>query len=202
LLTGCASGNGRISLERIGSSIPDNQRNFLLDFPNAYLANSTVGEYDIILINDSLHTDAPAAKGPLQPTMASPVTQVLKLHIFWRPEAAVMIREATVTNAIIDYYVLGNSDIGGSDFLHYQGAAFVTLSFGGKIASILIKDGELELARRIGNIVDPIGHSVINGTITAVHDDHRTEEMLATLQRQVAAAEKGPATLPADHVRP
>ena len=191
-LTGCASSTGRITLSRIGSNIPEAQHTYLLDFPSAYLANTAVGEYDIVMINDSLHSDSSPVKGPLQPTIASPVTQALKLHVFWRPESSVMLREATVTNAIIDYYVLGNPDGRTSDFLHYQGAAFVTLNFGPKVASLTIKDGEIELARRMGNMVDPIGHSLINGSMTAVRNDRRAEEILANLQRQAAAAEKGP----------
>lgn len=188
-LTGCSSGRGNVQFTSVSPAGP---RDYLQNFPAAFISSNKSGEYDVVLLNDDRHGQRPkASKKPLQPMGATPLTQALKIHIFWRPVSGVMLHESSVTNAIIDWYVFGSRDGRHVDLLHYQGAGFVTLRPGGKSASITIKDGQVTPTQSIGDIKDPVGKSIINGTIFALRNDQRVKEILNTLTEETAAAVNG-----------
>jgi hypothetical protein len=196
---GCSSGRGNVQFTSVA---PTGPRNYLQDFPAAFISSNKAGEYDVVLLNDDLHGKRPrASKKPLQPIGATPLTQALKIHIFWRPVSGVMLHESSVTNAIIDWYVFGSRDGRHVDLLHYQGAGFVVINPRGNSASVTINDGQVIPTQSIGNIKDPVGKSTINGMIYAIRNDQRVKEILSTLADETAAAENG-GMMPAAAVEP
>jgi len=101
----------------------------------------------------------------------------------------VMVRESSITNAIVHWYVFSPDSSHGSDMLHYQGAAFVKLSTKNNIATITIGDGDIAPKDIRGSLKDPVGHSRITGDVIAVRNDARVKELLASLQDKVAGNE-------------
>jgi len=197
---GCSTGSGNVTFTSHTAAGP---REYFQEFPAAYISSNKSGEYDVVLLNDDLHGHRPKpSKKPLEPVGAVPLTQALKIHIFWRPAAGVMLRESSVTNAIIDWYVFGSRDGRTVDLLHYEGAGFVVLNPVGAAARVVINDGQVAPTQSIGDLKDPVGRAVINGSIFAVRNDQRVKDILSTLTDETAAAEHGPATMPSATVAP
>jgi hypothetical protein len=173
-------------------------------FPGAYITSNRDGEYDVVLVNDTLraavtpapssnkHWYAPATwfapdgKSPLRPVTEPPLQQALHIHVFWRPVSGAMVRESSITNAIVHWYVFSTDASGHDDMLHYQGAAFVKLKPDGDTADITIGDGQISPHQIRGSLKDPIGPSRITGSVTAVRNDARVKDLLARLQEKVA----------------
>jgi hypothetical protein len=100
-----------------------------------------------------------------------------------------MVRESSITNAIVHWYVFNTDASGGNDMLHYQGAAFVKLTPDGDKADIVIGDGQIAPHQMRGQLKDPIGPSRITGSVTAVRNDARVKDLLARLQERAAGDE-------------
>jgi hypothetical protein len=177
-------------------------------FPGAYITSNRDGEYDIVLVNDTLRAAtasqgsnsnkhwyapvswfAPASKSPLRPVTEPPIQQGLHIHVFWRPMSGAMVRESSITNAIVHWYVFSTDASGGNDMLHYEGAAFVKLTPGGNTADITIGDGQIAPRQVRGQLKDPIGPARITGEVTAVRNDARVKDLLARLQERAAGDE-------------
>ena len=177
-------------------SAPRSGGSVYAQFPGAYITSNRDGEYDIVLVNDTLRvsggggTTWTGKKVPLQPVAQPPLQQAIHLHVFWRPVAGAMVRESSVTNAIINWYVFNSEASAGSDMVHYQGAAFVTLKPSGDSATITIGDGQISPHAVRGAMKDPVGPSRITGTIYATRNDARVRELIAGLADKAAGRDK------------
>ena len=177
-LTGCATPTSA----RIAFTKPNVRQSVYQSFAGAYISSNRDGEYDVILVNDTLRTAGiESAKKPLRPVSEPPLQQAIHIHVFWRPVAGAMVKESSITNAIIHWYVFGNNPA-GADMLHYQGAAFVKLDSSGDSATLRIGDGQIAPSQIRGALTDPIGTSRIDGMIYAVQNDSRVRELLRDLQ--------------------
>jgi hypothetical protein len=186
-LSGCSTGNAEITFRKDAPAAAGSARNVFEDFPGAYITSNRDGEYDVLLVNDTLRA-APAGRRnrPLKPVAEPPLQQAVHIHIFWRPTNGAMVRESSVTNAIVHWYVFSTDSARGSDMIHYEGAAFVKLTAKGDRAEITIGDGEVSPKEVRGGLKDPVGPSRITGLITAVRNDARVRELLGSLQDKVA----------------
>jgi hypothetical protein len=173
-------------------------------FPGAYITSTRDGEYDLVLIKDTLRSaTAGNRKGPLQPVTQPPLQQAVCIHIFWKPTHGAMIRESSITNAIVDWYVFG-PERRRPDMLHYTGAAFVKLDSKANVAYIVIGDGDIAPAQIRGNLKDPVGPARLTGEITAFRNDGRVREVLDSIKDRIAGndrvwTEAENDTTPADH---
>jgi hypothetical protein len=187
LCIGCGSHRDTVTFSplRPGAS-------FVESFPAAYITGNEKGEYDIVLVNDDLHGKMPtASKAPLQPDNRHALRQLVKIHVFWRAMSGTIVREAAITNAIIDYYVFGESS--DADMVHYKGAGFVIVQ-PGKISSwVRIANATLSPAQMRGNLRDPLGVTHISGGLYALHSDRRVSDALAELKDELASS-AAPAT--------
>jgi hypothetical protein len=182
LMVGCASGPAelRFTTAATGKSVFE-------AFPGAYITSNRDGEYDVVLVNDTLRTASTdkAGKKPLQPIDQPPIQQAIHIHLFWRPVEGAMMKESSITNAIIHWYVFGGEGSRASDMVHYQGAAFVRISPGSKTAHIQIGDGQIAVREVRGDIVDPVGPSKISGSLVAIRNDARVRKLLAGFQSKL-----------------
>ena len=152
-------------------------------FPGAYITSNRDGEYDIVLVNDTLRAAGEvSAKKPLQPVKQPPLQQAIHIHVFWRPVDGAMVKESSITNAIVHWYVFSGEGSNGTDMVHYEGAAFVTLDAKANSAKINIGDGQIAARSIKGDLKDPVGPSRITGTILAVRNDARVRDLLASIQ--------------------
>jgi hypothetical protein len=186
-LSGCSTGNAQITFRKEAPTVAASARNVYEDFPGAYITSNRDGEYDVLLVNDTLRA-APEGhrKKPLNPIAEPPLQQAVHIHIFWRPTNGAMVHESSITNAIVHWYVFSTDSAKGSDMIHYEGAAFVKLATKGDRAEITIGDGEVSPKEVRGGLKDPVGPSHISGLITAVKNDARVRELLGNLQDKVA----------------
>ena len=185
---GCSSGgSARITFSGDGKRVPVYQQ-----FPAAYISSSKDGEYDIVLVSDVIGNagEVRTDRKPLRPVTQPPVQQAMHIHVFWRPVQGAMVRESSITNAIIHWYVFGSAEGSTVNSLHYQGAGFVALSPGSQSASITIGDAQIQPKDSRGNMKDPVGTSRVTGSIIAVRNDARVKELLKTLQDQAAGNDR------------
>lgn len=181
-LSGCSSGRADVKFTQRGTG-----NSVYTSFPGAYITSNRDGEYDVVLVNDTLRAAAPeASKKPLQPVTQPPLQQAIHVHVFWRPVEGAMVRESSITNAIIHWYVFSGEGSRGMDMVHYEGAAFVTLDPRKDTCRINIGDGQIALRQVKGNLKDPIGPSQITGSIFAVRNDTRVRELLASFQAKAS----------------
>jgi hypothetical protein len=186
-LTGCSHYTDAQLLFHPTKPIAKNTRNVSESFPGAYISSTKDGEYDLVLVKDTLRaTRAKEKKGPLQPVTQPPLQQAVCFHIFWKPTHGAMIRESSVTNAIVDWYVFGPEYQAKPDMLHYTGAAFVKLDSKGNITWVTIGDGDIAPAQSRGNLKDPVGPARISGDIIAMHNDGRVRELLQSIKDRIA----------------
>ena len=178
VLTGCSSGKAQVTFTK-----PENLGSVYAQFPGAYITSNRDGEYDIVLVNDTLRSAGlESSKKPLQPIGQPPIEQAIHIHLFWRPVEGAMMKESSITNAIIHWYVFTTEGSRQTDMLHYQGAAFVTMSTRGEFSRVQIGDGQIEPKLMKGNLKDPVGPSRITGSIYAVRNDAKVRELLSSFQ--------------------
>lgn len=187
-LAGCSTGRAEITFRKQAPAIPASARNVFENFPGAYITSNRDGEYDVLLVNDTLRATPPKQrrKKPLKPIAEPPLQQAVHIHIFWRPTNGAMVRESSITNAIVHWYVFSTDSAKSSDMIHYEGAAFVKLATKGDRAEIRIGDGEVSPKDVRGGLKDPVGAARITGLITAVRNDARVRELLGSLQDKLA----------------
>jgi hypothetical protein len=190
-LAGCSLvGGGGGAASEVTFTQPSRNRLYE-SFPGAYITSNRDGEYDIVLVNDTLRASAgESRKKPLQPVNQPPLQQAIHIHVFWRPVSGAMVKESSITNAIVHWYVFSGEASRNNDMLHYEGAAFVTLSAGDQTAKIEIGDGHIAPRQSKGDLKDPVGPSKITGTIRAVRNDARVRELLAGIQSKAAGSTK------------
>jgi len=184
-VAGCSSSSTGITITGRASG-----NAYLGDFPTAFIGNAHDGEYDVVMISDDPSDHADSGNGPLQPVIDQPLRQAICIHILWRPSYGAMAKEASITNAIIDWYVFGNSDERNPKVIHYGGAGFVRVYPKEETAKIDIRDGQVQPKLRRGDMRDPLGPAVIAGSFRAIHDDHRVQELLFRIRQQAGETEK------------
>ena len=197
LLAGCSSA-GQLTVTPSSSSHASRLK---MDFPTAVITSPQAGEYDVILINDPADQSPPPVKGVLQPIHADPVMQAITLHIHWKPTSSSLFHEAVIANATLDWYILGGRDGRHYDLLQYHGAAYVMLDSTpspGETVELSIKDGQMTLERREGDMRDVLGPSVLSGSVSAIRNDRKAAELQAALRDRVAGARPGDAPMPAE----
>lgn len=161
-------------------------------FAQAYLSNSKVGSYEVVLVDDAsdwnFHQPRATKKmQTLDPVALAPVRQAMHLHLHWRPPLGTLKNPAAI-NATVVWYVFGAD--GTNDLLVYEGAAFVVVEGGGGERLVQIRDGEVKLKSRRGEIVDPVGSARITGDFHAKVNDARVQQLLAEIGTQGALSVK------------
>jgi hypothetical protein len=182
LAGGCSSSKGNLTVTG------DQTRTiYAQSFNQAYITASQDGVYDIILLQDT-QAGKPVkqkANKPLEPLQTSSLRQIVHIHIFWQAMSGSVAKDGVVTNAAIDWYVIG----GGSDkpeVLRYEGAGYVVLDEGGKGATVDIRDGMMRQTKVVGDLHDPIGPSRLVGKVKATRNAQFVQDTLAELKAREA----------------
>ena len=80
-LAGCNSSDAQLEFHPTHT-----KGNVYETFPGAYISSTRDGEYDLVLIKDTLRSGPVGnSKGPLQPVTQPPLQQAVCIHIFWKP---------------------------------------------------------------------------------------------------------------------
>lgn len=178
-LAGCSSRGGSVTFNST-----DGSHTLVQSFNQAYITQNKSGEMDVILVDSATDWDygQPSKNKPLQPTTLSPIRQVMRIHLYWRPLAGTTKNPAAI-NSTIDWYVLGPD--GSTDMLVYEGAGFITADTSGSKRDVEIRDGRIRLKSRRGNLHDPVGTALITGQVTARTNDIRVKDTVAEIEQQL-----------------
>ncbi len=85
------------------------------------------------------------------------------------------------TNASIHWCLLSN-DTDGSGFVEYKGSGLVELDDSSNGATVTIRKAWMKVGRQHGQLVDPIGPSILQGTFHAVGDKVAVKEIIAEIK--------------------
>jgi hypothetical protein len=183
LTGGCSASKGTVTLRgEQGGHV------FTQSFTQAYISDGQAGEYDVVLVQDP-HVAKPSAKGnkPLQPVTAAQLRQVVHIHIFWQAPGGQMAKDGVVTNAAINWYVIGHEESDRPEVVRYEGAGHVMLAEGRKTTSVDIRDGNMKKTEIRGDMQDPIGPALLRGTVKAKPNAQFVRDTLAGLKARAIA---------------
>lgn len=183
LAGGCGSGGpGKLTLDA-----QESHQLYAQDFAEAYITSSRDGEYDIVLLQESIDRSKPFSTGgkPLQPVGHTDLRQLVHIHIFWQATGGSVAKDGVVTNATISWYLIGREGGDRPEVLRYEGAGYVMLDEGKKTTRVQIRDGQMRRTQMQGGMRDPLGPSRLTGGVVAKRDGQVVREILADLKYQM-----------------
>lgn len=166
-------------------------------FSEAYAAPSSDGGYDLVVLAG--YDPRSATEGlRVQPVEVRPVTQVIRLHIAWRPSRGAKNDYPAATNATLQWHIFHNQPGKPPAHLAYTGAGFATVETSEETSLFGFRDIRVWPESATGEIKDPIGPSAVFGQIRAKNDAPLVKEVLARLEADLTAVPAPtPATRPA-----
>jgi hypothetical protein len=170
---GCGGAGGTVTFRSQETGRIVQQR-----FSHAFYAVSTSGDVDVVLVQNSAEDEMPRTRGkkPIEPLKIEPVRQVMHIRLYWNAVTGTTRNPAAI-NSTVDWTVLGPE--GTADRSTYVGAAYVVLRGRGESRTVYIRDGEMKIRSKAGDIQDPVGPSWISGTLNASASAIRVRELLA-----------------------
>ncbi|HEY8666998.1 MAG TPA: hypothetical protein VIL86_10050 [Tepidisphaeraceae bacterium] len=185
LAAGCAHQPGKLSI-----SSGETRWVYTQKFSQAYCSRSGDGDYDIVLVEDDIHSaDGDHANAPLQPAARPPLRQIIHIRVFWRPARGTKSDSPSATNAAIDWYVLGGGTRQDRDMLHYEGIGFIALSSAGGSVKADLRNTTLKLTDKHGQLADTFGVARLAGSIYAKKDRIHLDDVLAQLKARQSDSE-------------
>jgi hypothetical protein len=173
---GCSSDEGTLHLASL-----DGHREFSQNFSQAYIAKNQAGDADVVLVQDQIQPSHADPTQPLAPDRWRTPRQLVHIRIFWMPMSGVKPDHPANTNASIHWCLLSN-DTDGSGVVEYQGSGLVELDDSSTGATVTIRKAWMKVGRQHGELVDPIGPSILQGTFHAVGDPAAVRQIIAEIR--------------------
>jgi hypothetical protein len=179
-LSGCATApKGDMRLVSM-----DSQHEFVQRFTQAYYARSSSGDTDIVLVQDSLQPNHSDPNKPLVPDRCVMPRQLVHIRVFWTPMNGVKADHPANTNASIHWcMVCDNSYQPG--MIEYTGSGLVEFNAGTNTADVTVRKAWMKVADQHGQMVDPLGPSILNGSIRATSDPGQVNPIIAEIKAAV-----------------
>jgi hypothetical protein len=185
-LAGCAGGPPHQDLTLESAQ---RHQSFVQQFSGAYLSRETDGDVNIVLV------DSAAQKRLDGKADDAPTRQVMHLRILWNPKRDQKADHQSASNATVHWYVMGNTPASEADVLEYAGTAFVSIDDSSP-AELQIRNATVHPVACRGDLCDPVGPSILYGTIHAQQDGRRVREVLTQVRTVVATASGMPLSIP------
>ena len=163
----------------------DEKRDFMQTFDKAYFRRDAMGDSDLVLVRNVASTDSNAGQA-INPDGSPAPQQIVHIRIFWKPLFGTKADHPANTNASVRWCLIGTGPDAG-DFLEYGGSGLVVLDSGHDSATATIRTAWMKTVAARGNMVDPLGPSMLSGQVKAVNDPARVEALLAELKSASAA---------------
>ena len=179
-------------------------------FDHAFIRSSQAGEYDVVMFQEG---DGAAKSGPgwmswgksawaavwpwakkeglepIKPLGEAEFRQVVHVHVLWQANGGSVAKDGVLTNAAIDWYVIGHSSPGSAaELIRYQGAGYVILDEGNRSTTVDIRDGLMRKTDATGELNDPIGPARLVGKVSAQPNREAVANVLAELKAQMVGS--------------
>lgn len=175
-ISGCSSDEGTLHLASM-----DGQREFSQNFSQAYISWNQAGDADVVLVEDQIQPSHTDPTKPLAPDRCRTPRQLVHVRIFWQPMSGVKPDHPANTNASIHWCLL-SSGPDGSGVVEYKGSGLVELDSSSAGATVTIRKAWMKVGRQHGQLLDPIGPSVLQGTFHAVADASAVNAIIAEIK--------------------
>ena len=177
-LVGCAGGPPPQELTLQSSA---QKQTFSQQFASAYLSRGGDGDVDVVLVDQAAQQRLDGHQG------SAPTQQVMHLRVLWNPKRDQKADHNSASNATVHWYVMGNTPASEGDVLEYAGTAFVSID-DSTPAELSIRNASVHPVACRGDLCDPVGPSIISGTIHAHSNRQRVRQVLSSVRTAVAMA--------------
>lgn len=155
----------------------DHRRDFKQTFSHAYAALNDNGDFDVVLVHDA-NSDGAADTGGILKSAPVVPRQVVHIRVFWLPQSGARLDHPVSTNASIRWYVFGDRPDEAENLLEYSGSGLVLVDSSAQVVTVTIRGAFLKAVARRGPMADPLGPSTVDGTVTALLDPQRVDDLL------------------------
>ena len=172
LLPACGPKDNYIEIDSYKDSAP--AEHYSARFEQAYYCTDAAGNVGIVL----------RSMRPSQQDPTRHIEQILHAWIFWQPLPGKTGAEPTMTDALINYYILS-----GDTGLRYAGGAFVSLkrtTFGDRMVG-RIESCQLAQVQVLAQGADLLGRAQVSGRFVAQLDRRLYVELLNRMKQTFGA---------------
>ncbi len=173
---GCSSDEGTLRL-----ASQDGSREFAQNFSQAYIARDQAGDADIVLIEDEIQPSHVDPTKPLAPDRWKMPRQLVHIRVFWMPMNGVKPDHPANTNASIHWCLVCN-DSYSPGVVEYRGSGLVEVDDTSSGATVTIRKAWMKVGRQQGQLVDPLGPSILQGTFHAIGDPKQVKSVIAEIK--------------------
>jgi hypothetical protein len=166
----------------------DNRRRFSQTFEQAYISRDPTGDADVVLVRDGADPRCDNPNKPLAPDVCLTPRQLVHIRIYWLPLTGKADHPAD-TNASIRWCLLGNTPDQAS-MVEYCGSGLVVIDNTRKGAVVSVNKAWMKPASHRGAMFDPLGPSMLDGSIHAVNDPAEVDALLAQMKLATAPVQE------------
>jgi hypothetical protein len=175
-VAGCSTQAGNLRLVSL-----DQKREFSQKFTQAYITRNESGDADIVLVQDNIHPSDQDPSKPQHPDACVMPRELVHIRVFWTPMSGVKPDHPANTNSSIHWcFICDNTNQAG--VVEYSGSGLVEVSESSGGAKITIRKAWMKVGCQRGEMIDPLGPSILNGSFQAVHDDARVKSIIAQIK--------------------
>jgi hypothetical protein len=181
MVAGCSSNQGNLHLLSL-----DQKHEFSQTFTRAYLDRNDAGDADIVLVQDNpSQPRGGQALGQRLDGCLMP-RQLVHIRVFWTPMSGVKADHPANTNASIHWCFICD-DANRSGVIEYCGSGLVELDDSSSGASVRIRKAWMKERCHRGQLVDPLGPSILDGSFHAEHDPAQVRTIMARIKAAAGA---------------
>ena len=159
----------------------DQKHEFSQKFTQAYITRNESGDADIVLVQDNIQPSHQDPSRPQHPDACVMPRELVHIRVFWTPMSGVKADHPANTNASIHWcFICDNTNQAG--VVEYCGSGLVELNDSPNGATITIRKAWMKIGCQRGEMIDPLGPSILNGTFRAVHNDAQVKSIVAQIK--------------------
>jgi hypothetical protein len=176
ILAGCSSQVGNLRLVS-----QDEKREFSQPFTQAYITKNESGDADIVLVQDNVRPSDQDPTKPQLPDVSVMPRELVHIRVFWTPMSGVKADHPANTNASIHWCFMCDH-MGQAGVVEYCGSGLVQVSQDANGAKVRIRKAWMKVGCQKGELMDPLGPSILSGSFEAQWDDGEVKAVIAQIK--------------------
>lgn len=170
---------------------PENRKiDYELRFDKAYAAPAQDGGYDLVLTS-AFEMHSPVVSDRIYPAVVPPVSQVLHVHVAWRPARGSKSDFPAATNSSVHWEIYRGESRSATDRAVYEGVGYVSAEISEHESVFSMRDVLVKPEQVTGSMRDPLGSCRISGKVRAQNDASAVQRILQSLAANSAAEAAG-----------